>query len=250
MSLDISDILADWPYRPGQVTARRLRGDDGREKIQFRLDLGLLQMEADGRPDGQRPHGHESLLDYHEHRLRCHRREHGSDEGFEIDEADCERLRTEAAMYYHRYVAEFVLEDYADVERDTARNLRVMDFCRAYAREEADRHLMEQYRPYVLMMCTRARAQLALADDRPKRALTIVRKGIAEIEAFFREYDDGALAEASAELAVLRALAKDIEAKLPVDPAQRLREQLARAVESEQYERAARLRDRLRQIGE
>ena len=44
MSFDISDILADWPYEPGQISARKITGDDGKEKIQLRLDLGLLQM--------------------------------------------------------------------------------------------------------------------------------------------------------------------------------------------------------------
>ena len=36
----------------------------------MRIDLGLLQMELDGRPDGQRPHGFESLLDYYEARRK------------------------------------------------------------------------------------------------------------------------------------------------------------------------------------
>ena len=32
----------------------------------MRIDLGLLQMEINGRPDGQRPQGSESLLDWQE----------------------------------------------------------------------------------------------------------------------------------------------------------------------------------------
>ena len=47
---------------------RIVPGDDGREKLQMRIDLGLLQMELDGRPDGQRPAGAESLLDHLEAR--------------------------------------------------------------------------------------------------------------------------------------------------------------------------------------
>ncbi|MCD6304159.1 MAG: UvrB/UvrC motif-containing protein [Planctomycetes bacterium] len=248
MNLDISDILDDWPYQPGQVTARRIVGRDGRAKIQLRLDLGLLQMEAVGRPDGQRPHGCESLLDYHELRLEEYRRRRGSDEGFELDEADCELLRAEAVMYYHRYLAEFVLNDYADVERDTTRNLRLMDFCRKYAREDSDKYVLEQYRPYLLMMRTRAQARRALADNRPKAALAAVRNGIRDIEAFYRHYEAPDTARQSGELAVLRALEKEVEAKIPVDPVRRIRRELAAAVEAEDYERAARLRDRLRQM--
>ena len=65
MSFDITDILRDCPYEPGQMSARRITGRDGFDKIQMRLDLGLLQMEVTGSPDGIRPHGCESLLEYH-----------------------------------------------------------------------------------------------------------------------------------------------------------------------------------------
>ena len=152
MSLDISHILSQWPYKPGEVTARRIVGADGQEKIQLRLDLGLLQMEANGRPDGQRPRGHESLLAYHEYLLQKHIDKNGVNEGFSLDEADCETLRGEGVMYYHRYLAEFVLGDYERVDRDTMRNLRLMDFCRKYARDDSDKYILEQYRPYVIMM--------------------------------------------------------------------------------------------------
>ena len=86
MSLDITRILSGWPFEPGQITARRVRGEDGRDLIQLRLDLGLLQMEATGRPDGQRPHGYESLLEYHQDRLERHREESDAGAGNEAVE--------------------------------------------------------------------------------------------------------------------------------------------------------------------
>ena len=55
MNFDISHLLDHWDYQPGQVVVRRLVGKDGQEKIQLRLDLGLLQMNAQGRPDGKKP---------------------------------------------------------------------------------------------------------------------------------------------------------------------------------------------------
>ena len=248
MDQDIHHILEDWPYKPGQVTARRIRGRDGREKIQLRLDLGVLQMEASGRPDGERPHGHESLLAYQEYRLQRHWQVHDSDEGFDLDEADCELLRSEGVMYYHRYLAEFVLGEYEAVERDTMRNLRLMDFCKEHAREESDRYVLEQYRPYVLMMAARARGHVALDNSRPKAALAAVQKAIGGIEEFYESYGGREMSEKSSEIAILRALVKEIESKIPVDPVEKLREQLARAVEAEQYERAAELRDQLRAL--
>ena len=242
MSLDIGHILSDWPYESSQVMARRIRGDDGRDKIQLRLDLGILQMECTGRPDGQRPHGYESLLEYYEHQFR---RAKERAEGFELDEAACEELRHETNMYYHRYLAEFVLEEFEAVEGDTLRNLRVFDFCSAHAREEADRNAMEQYRPYVLMMHTRARARAALRDNRPRPALAAVRKGIRNIEEYYRQSSQEALLGSSTELAILRSMVKEIQAAMPIDPVERLRQQLAKAVQEERYEDAAKLRDLL-----
>jgi hypothetical protein len=246
MNQDITGIIKDWPYDPGQISARRIMGDDGREKIQLRLDMGVLQMETDGHPAGERPHGCESNLDYYQNLRDQFFRESGSDEEFSLDEQACELLRSESAMYYHRYLAEFILEDYEGVIRDTMRNLRAMDFCSAYAADESDRLVMEQHRPYVIMMRARAKGLLALRDNRPKTALTAVKKGIAEIRRFYHRFEEAEDLFDGGEISVLRALAREISHKLPIDPVARLRRQLARAVKEERYEEAADLRDRLR----
>jgi len=245
MSLDISHILDGWPYEPGHVTVRRIRGDKGQPLIQLRLDLGLLQMRTTGRPDGRRPHGHESLLHYYQHKLQKHTDSRGGEEGFSLDEKACELLRAEGVMYYHRYLAEFILEDYQAVYRDTERNLQLMDFCAKYAKELSDRYLLEQYRPYVVMMYTRAQAHMELGRGHPKVARAIVQEGIGKIEAFYRRFDQAELAEDSSEIAILRALAKEIEGKIPVDPIVKLKRALNKAVAEERYEEAAILRDKL-----
>ena len=87
----------------------------------MRLDLGLLQMEVHGRPDGRRPYGKESYLHYFEERLSRYVRIIGSDKGFSLSEDQCQRLREEAVMYYHRYLSLFILGDFPGVVRDTAR---------------------------------------------------------------------------------------------------------------------------------
>ena len=66
MSQDIRPILAGWEFEPDRVQVRIITGDDGSEKIQMRIDLGLMQMEIAGRPDGERPEGYESLLESYE----------------------------------------------------------------------------------------------------------------------------------------------------------------------------------------
>jgi len=52
MSLDLNTLLKDWPHESGAIKVRKVPGLDGREKLQLRIDLGLLQMELEGRPDG------------------------------------------------------------------------------------------------------------------------------------------------------------------------------------------------------
>jgi len=247
---DIGPILNGWPHDPGEISVRKVRGLDGRPKIQLRLDLGLLQMETRGRPDGTRPHDCESLLEHLEKRLSAHQRSHGSEEGFTIEADYCRQLRAEAVQYYYRYLSEFVLEDYQGVVRDTARNLRVLDLVQQYAAEEADRQSMEQYRPYILMMHTRARAHVALSVGKPDAARRAVHRGLAGLrELFSRHGDEEQLYRGSPEAATLEALLGEIESSIPPDPLQQLKRELARAVEEERYEDAARLRDSIAKTG-
>src|SRR5215207_7087656 len=83
VSKDIVPLLKGWDYEPGTINVRKVHGADGAPKLQMRLNLGLLQMEMTGRPDGVRPHGCESLLDYFEDKLADHRRRNGTELGFQ-----------------------------------------------------------------------------------------------------------------------------------------------------------------------
>src|SRR5947209_15008440 len=101
MSLDLNTILKDWPHENRAIKVRKVLGLDGREKLQLRIDLGVLQMELTGRPDGLRPHGCESLLPYHQ--LRAARAE-GRGEPCELPAEQCADLQQEAIQYYHLYL--------------------------------------------------------------------------------------------------------------------------------------------------
>ena len=70
MDFDISRYLDDWEYQPGKVAVRRFKSKAGKEKIQLRVDLGLLQMDAFGRPDGKKPFGHDTLFEHYKNRLQ------------------------------------------------------------------------------------------------------------------------------------------------------------------------------------
>ncbi len=65
--LDIEPLLEAWDAGPsGAVTVRTITDIDGVEYLQRRLDLGLLQLCVDGRPDGTRPFDCESLLEHYQ----------------------------------------------------------------------------------------------------------------------------------------------------------------------------------------
>jgi hypothetical protein len=211
----------------------------------MRLDLGLLQMEMTGRPDGRRPHGRESSLDYFEDQLRRHEKRTGATLGFTLDGDQCQELREEAVMYYHRYLSLFILGDFPAVVRDTARNLRVLDLCAEFAADEHDRLVLEQYRPYIIMMNTRATASLEFKDDQYQKALTTVTDGLDRIREFFEKFGQQDAFDKSNEVKILKRFARDIRRKLPIDPLEKLQTKLTKAVKREDYEEAARLRDEI-----
>jgi hypothetical protein len=177
--LDISHILNGWNYNPDEINVRIIQGDDHTPKIQMRLDLGLLQMEYDGRPDGKTPFGYESYFEYYKHELQEYRIQNGSDDEFILDYDACDILQNEAVQYYYRYLSLFHLKEFNAVVRDTNRNLSVFDFIKQYALREEDRNMLEQYRPYVIMMNTRARAQLCLKDNQEKLSNVVDEKSRA-----------------------------------------------------------------------
>ena len=247
-SKDITPLLKGWDYEPGTINVRRIRGSDGQPKLQMRVELGLLQMELTGRPDGAKPHGFDSLLDYFEAELKEHRSRHGTELGFNLSGEQCELLRQEAAMYYQRYLSLFVLEDFNGVVRDTARNLRVLDLCSRFAENEQDRLILEQYRPYITMMNTRATASLLFGEKRFTEALAAIDEGLESMREFFARFGQEEAFDQSHEVKVLKRFAREIRRKLPVDPKQKLQSQLDRAVKRENYELAAKLRDQLKQM--
>jgi hypothetical protein len=192
-----------------------------------------------------RPHGCESLLDYFEKRLKDHRKKNGTELGFHLSASQCQSLREEALMYYHRYLSLFVLGEFLGVARDTARNLRVLDLCGKFAANEQDRLVLEQYRPYIIMMNARSLASIEFDANNFRRALSLVKGGLKDIRRFFAKFGQEEAYDHSNEVKILRRFAREIRRKLPVDPVKQLQVQLNRAVREERYEEAARLRDEI-----
>ena len=120
MRQDISRVLQEWAYDGDQVLVRVVAGEDGREKIQLRVDLGILQMEIDGRPDGARPMGQQSWLDFYIATQREQEAANPDAVSFQLNDEDCVRLWREGVQYYHRYLSFWHLGRYDLCARDTA----------------------------------------------------------------------------------------------------------------------------------
>ncbi len=244
MSKDITPILNGWEHDPDEFQVRIIAGDDGRDKLQMRVDLGVIQMELDGRPDGRLPHGRDSLLDHYEARAR----EAESPGDYRIDSDECAALMREGVQYYHRYLAAFHLQRYDLVARDTARNLRLFAFAVKHAADRRDKIQFDQYRPYVTMMRARALSAEAMDRDDHAAALSAIDQGIEAIRSFLREYDEEENQVHCRELNKLIRLRREVEQARPVGPIDRLVQQLDLAISLEDYEEAARLRDQIARL--
>ena len=245
MNLDLNSLLEGWPHEPGQIRVRKIRGNDGMEKIQLRLDLGLIQMETLGRPDGLRPHGSTSLLDWHRERAED---ADAAGDSYTLNADDCGELHQEGIQYYHRYLALFQLEDFTGVLRDTQHNLDLFSLVAKHAEREELASSFDQFRPYVMMMRTRAKASLALERDDIPAALQHIERGRDKILAFLKERPDSA--ETCSEVEFLDEWLAELQTKRPLSKLEILQREMDRAVATEAYERAAELRDAIRAFRE
>ena len=240
---DLTPMLKNWKYKPDDLNVRLIKGQDGKPKVQMRIDLGILQMELDGRPDGRRPHHFETYLNYFVHKAREHKSKRFA-KLYRLSPMDCWLLQQESIQFYHRYLALMRLGDYSRVIRDTLRNLHVFDFVAKYSDDDEIIWSFEQYRPYVIMMNTRANTSLSLEYDDYDKALEHIRHGVATLKRFHRKFADR-MGEDLMELEMLLEWAEDIEKRKPLTEREKISQELQRAINLEEYERAAILRDRL-----
>lgn len=249
MSFDISGILEHWDYEPGKVVVRKFKAKDGTEKLQLRVDLGLLQMNAHGRPDGKHPFGKVSLLEHYESQLEKFKLENeGDDKGFTLKPEDISKLQQEAIQYHHRYICLFQLEEFEAVIRDADRNLKVFDFAQQYAESDDFAWALQQFRPQLLMMRVRANGAMALKQNDFDAVVAIIEEGLEEIRQFYRDQERSDLLDQSGEIISLEAWLEEIRSKRPLSAREKLENALNEAVQNEDYEKAAQVRDALKNL--
>lgn len=234
---DIDHVLRDWPHEPGEISVRLVDAHDGREVLQMRIELGVMQLETTHRPDGQRPGGAETYFDY----LLALAIHEGDD--FKLTEEQCGEVDRELVQFYHRRICWLALREYENAVRDADHNLAFMDFVRSCSPAEEWTESHEQYRPFILFHRTQAAALAELEEKGPETAIEALNVGLDRMRELYVEgeaEDEFEEDEMVGRLIELRESLRD-----QYNVGQTLSERLADAISREQYELAAQLRDQI-----
>ena len=235
MSQDIDAVLSAWPRQADEVQTRLIAAGDGREVLQIRIDLGLLQLEVSDRPDGERPHGFPTYFAYL--KSLAERR----NKPLVLNEQQCAEADREFVQYYHRRVGWLSLRRFDSAVADADHTLAFMDFVRDHSPAEEYTRAHEQYRGFVLFHRTQAAAAAAVEREKPEEAIDEIRAGLNHLRS-----QPGSENETESEMIqTLERMEQSLREMHGIDAT--LREQLERAIAAEEYEAAARLRDALRQ---
>jgi hypothetical protein len=238
---DIDFLLKNWAYEPGEVNARLVKASDGREVLQMRVEMGVLQLEVSKRPDGERPSGAETYFDYLLS-LAIH-----EGDSFVLSEEQCQEADREFVQFYHRRVCWLSLREFHRAVRDADHSLAFMDFVKKCSPNDEWTLSHEQYRPFILFHRTQAAALSLLEDSQPESAIEEINKGLSRMRSFFEEYEVDEQFDEDEMVQRLRELKDNLREHYRVG--RTLNERLEDAIAAEQYELAARLRDEIAKRG-
>jgi hypothetical protein len=244
---DIDFIFREWPYQPGVVSARLVRARDGREVLQMRIEMGLLQMETTGRPDGERPGGAETYLEFLKREMAgASQTATGGEKEPEpvvLSEEQCFEIDREFLQYYHRRICCLALREFDRAIADADHTIALMDFVKEHSPDEEWTLSHERYRPFVHFHRAQAAAMAALQGSGPEAAIEQITVGLDRLHALFVAAEAEEQFEEDELVGQLRELRESLRKEYHLGKT--LAEQLAEAVAAEEYERAARLRDEI-----
>ena len=234
--MHLDDLLAKWSFDPTNLNVRLVKGKDGRDVIQMRVDMGVLQLETTGRPDGEQYQGHETALEY----FLQYYLEHPD---HTLSEQECMDVDREFMQFYHRRICWLRLQFYHRAVMDADHTLRLMDLTEKMSPDEEGTGSHEQYRPFVLFHRSLADALGHVEEDTAEGAVQAINSGLDTMRAFFEKHEAEEHFDQDELVVRLVELRESLRSEYAVG--QTLKEQLAEAVEHEQYELAAQLRDEL-----
>lgn len=239
----IDEILNQWPFDPMNVNVRMLQSRQ-RTILQMRIDMGILQMEIEGRPDGYNPYGATSYFDFLKKQSAKL-----VDGTFELDEEHCLEIDREFVQFYHRRVCWLQLKEFQRAVNDADHTLGLMDFCKLHSPDDEWTFSHERYRPFVIYHRTQAAALGYMADEQsveeaePEKAIEEINRGLATLKNLFIEHE--AEEQFDQDELVVRLIEFQNSIRENYDVGLTLGERLDQAIANEDYEKAASLRDQL-----
>jgi len=232
----LDDLLRNWEFDPNTLNVRMIKGDDDRDVIQMRVDMGVLQLETTGRPDGESAGDYETMLEHLQHR-RLEKPD------AELTEDECGDVDREFMQFYHRRICWLRLGFYHRAVMDADHTLRLMDISTSMSPDEDWSQQHEQYRPFVIFHRTQADALGQLEEDTAEAAVMAINNGLTTMKQFFVKHD--AVEHYDEDELVVRLVELRESLRTEYDVGKTLKERLSEAVRQEQYELAAKLRDEL-----
>ncbi len=247
MTLDLWELFEGWQETPTDMAAREIIGRDGQPALQLRVEMGLLQLQPTGRPDGGRPSGFPSALEHIRHELCLHAR---------VETTDWRELQREISQLNYRRVAYSSLVDAAVEEEQTdaaerwlgaaiddieacLERLTLMRDHKAPSMSPELRSLL----PTLVFNRARQRSQRWVLRGEHEHAIEEVDDGAAQLAIVLQQLDSNADPAEDAGVRFLQSLSARLRRQFNIDKT--LQEQLAEAIENEDFEAAARLRDAL-----
>lgn len=250
MNLDLNGLLDNWDCCEDEICARLVQGRSGEQVVQLRVDLGVLQMYLDGRPDGQRYRGMPSVYDYFEHEERVER---------QPTDEDWRELHRELQQYNYRRLAFSSLAEEAlgtkDFERGRIylrRTLRDIERCLAISHKLEENENDELWDvptatlvPTLIFNRARLLTRLRIAEGRFDEAIEEAELGRRDLsQALAAAGLDEEQCDQNPAAAYLIQMGQRLREQHGIT--RTLRERLDEAIEREDFEMAARLRDELR----
>jgi hypothetical protein len=247
MTLDLDELTLDWECPPGELRARAVIGRDGSELLQLRIDLGVMQMVYAGRPDGTTYHGLPNARDYIEHELRLG--------GQALVPADWQELKRELMQLNYRRMAFATLaedaltaSDRTNAERYIAGALGDIHACLEHtdllARHTSIQLESDVMQPTLVFDQARLLSQLSVVIGQYEQAIEQAEAGADALDTLLAElgYDEDQREEDPG-VEYLRDLGHQLRIEYGIS--QTLHEKLQQAIEDEDFEAAAELRDQM-----
>ena len=160
-----------------------------------------------------------------------------------LNEQQCLEIDREFLQFYHRRICCLALRQFARAVADSDHALALMDFVAAHSPNPQWTASHEQYRLFVLFHRIQAAAMLALESSGPEGAIECINQGLEQMREVFLRFGAEEQFEQDELVGQLATMKESLRKEYHVGKT--LAEQLADAVASEEYERAARLRDEI-----